>query len=89
MEEWPHKDPDEIIDYGINWEKDLQSDSIITSTWITPVGLTVDSDSVINKTTIIWLSGGVLGSTYELTNRITTSDGRTMDKTVRLRIMHR
>lgn len=69
---------------------DLQGATILTSTWTLPAGITRDSDN-INAVTIkgvvygnatvatIWLSGGTKNVDYVLTNRITTSDGRTLD----------
>jgi len=91
---WPPKDPDEVLDYQINWAGTPEvpgplfasADIIATSTWIVPVGITKDSDSDTDTTTTIWLSGGTLGATYEFLNRITTTGGRTMDQSVRLRI---
>ena len=88
---WSFKDPDEVLDYGILWTGPpdrLGSDTILTSIWIQdpPTGLVIDSDSHTLTTTIVWLSGGVEGVTYALTNRITTAGGRTMDQTKELDI---
>lgn len=83
---WPNKDPDEVLDYQIDWSERLGVDNIVTSLWIIPTGITKDSETFALKNTYIWLSAGVLGSLYTLTNRVTTSGGRTMDQSVRLRI---
>jgi hypothetical protein len=49
-----------------------------------PEGITEgDANHTTTKTTI-WLSGGEIGSSYTITNRITTAGGRTMDQSVRL-----
>lgn len=84
--DWPFKDPDEVLDYQIDWTTRLDGDTIATSTWIVADGITKDSDSNTTTATTIWLSGGTIGDRYELTNRITTAGGRTMDQTVRIKI---
>lgn len=85
---WPFKDPDEILDYTIDWTPRLGTggDVIVSSTWISPTGITVVIDSFTDTHTTIWLSGGSLAATYSFVNRITTAGGRTMDQTVRLKI---
>lgn len=83
---WPFKDPDEVLDYQLDWSARLAGDTIATSTWIVPANITKDSDSNTTTTTTIWLSGGTLGDLVEITNRITTAAGRTMDQSVRLKI---
>lgn len=85
---WPNKDPDEVLDYQIDWSSRLgDSDTISSSSWPTiPAGITKDSDSKTDTVTTIWLSGGTLDETYELTNRIVTIGGRTMDQSVKIKI---
>lgn len=86
MEVWPFKDPDEVLDYKIDWAERLDGDTVSTSTWLVPVGVTKDSDTFTSSATIIWLSGGTDGEAYVLTNRITTAAGRTMDMSVKLKV---
>ena len=86
---WPDKDPDEVLDYYIDWSDRLTgTDTINTSTWIVPAGITKDSDAISSPAdrTVIWLSSGTEGTTYEVQNRVVTVGGRTMDQTVRLKI---
>jgi hypothetical protein len=78
------KDPDEIKDYVLEWALLLIADTIATSIWIVPSGIVKNSDSHTNDTTTIWLSGGTAGAKYLFTNRITTTGGRTYDRTVKL-----
>ena len=76
----PIKDPEDELDYSIDWSPWLLegADSISTSSWTaTPDGLTIAAESVVGKRTVVWLGGGVSGSTYTIKNRITTSGGRT------------
>lgn len=85
---WPEKDPDDVLDYSINWAPRLELDTIETSIWIVPDDLEEDSSQISadNRTTTIWLSGGIAGTTYQVTNRVTTNGGRTMDQTVKLKV---
>lgn len=76
------KDPDAVLDYSIDWSDWLGSDTISTSTWEVDSGITEDSNSNTDTVTTIWLSGGTAGKKYELTNRITTTGGRTDDRTI-------
>lgn len=86
---WDNKDPNEILDYQINWTAQVPGDdTIATSNW-TITGsdtLAEQSKSIVGKSTIIWLTGGEDGELAVLTNRIVTTDGRTIDQSVELRI---
>jgi hypothetical protein len=84
--EWPSKDPDEVLDYQLDWSGRLGSDTIASSSWTVPAGITKNSDTNTTTVTTIWLSSGTLNSSYDLQNRVTTTGGRTMDQTVRIRI---
>lgn len=79
----PAKDPDSTIDYGIDWSNWLASgETITTSTWVDLGDLTSVSESSTTTATAIFISGGVVGATYTLTNRITTNQGRTEDRSM-------
>jgi hypothetical protein len=82
--QWPPKDPAEVLDYSMDWKARLATDTISTSTWTVPSGITKNTDSFAATATTIWLSAGVLGKTYILTNTIVTAGGRTMDQSVAL-----
>lgn len=86
MLNWPNKDPDEVADYEIVWTERLDGDTITSSTWIVPSGLTKDSDSHVGGTTTIWLSGGVDGAVYKLVNRVVTVGGRTLEEKVQIAV---
>lgn len=89
---WPYKDPDEVLDYAIDWTELLEGDTIDTSDWIISVGsVVIDTSDVDTARAVatVWLSGGTLGETCEVLNRVVTLGGRTMDRTVRLRIRTR
>jgi hypothetical protein len=86
---WPFKDPNEVLDYQIDWSDRLDGDTIDASTWAFASGdgmLVMDSDSFTGTTTTLWLSGGTLNATYEVTNHITTDGGREMDQTAKIKL---
>lgn len=83
---WPFKDPNEVLDYIIDWSARLETDTISTSTWIVPSGITKNSDSHTTTTTTAWLQGGTEGDSYSLVNRVVTAASRTMDQTVKLKV---
>jgi len=85
----PDKGPDAVKDYGIDWSSWLGTDTISTSTWAVPTGITKDSDSETTTETTIWLSGGTAGVNYELTNSIVTAAGREEDQTIVVRVAER
>lgn len=73
------KAPAEKKDYQIAWSTWLPSgDTISTSTWTVPDGITEDDARTTNDTTTatIWLSGGTVGQKYRVVNSITTAQGR-------------
>lgn len=87
---WPRKDPDEILDYSLDWSTILETgETLSTVTWTVPSGLTKISDSEASGVTTIWLSGGTSGTLYELGIRVITSASRTYDLTVRLPVVTR
>lgn len=86
---WDFKDPDEVLDYEVDWTDRLAGDTISASLWEVPEGIEMDSEDFSSTKTTIWLSGGTLGERYSLLNRITTAGGRVMDATVRLPIKAR
>jgi hypothetical protein len=91
---WPVKDPDEVLDYGFNWNDTDRTpvldtgETILTSSWAV-----VEGDVVINSNSFIasglvtvWLSAGTAGTACVIRNRVTTSGGRTYDQSAKLRI---
>ena len=74
------KDPNAVLDYTIDWTRWLAGDQIATSEWLVPVGLTKMADSKTASSATVWLSSGTAGQSYTVTNRITTSAGRTEDR---------
>lgn len=83
------KDPAATLDYGLDWSAWLEGDTIATSTWTIPAGLTTADDSNDTTTTTVWLGGGIAGTTYRVTNQITTAGGRTDERTIRITVSDR
>ena len=88
---WPDKRPSEVLDYGVEWEKELAQhdpdDTIVSATWTIPAGLTAGAQYVEGTTAVIWLSGGTAGASgtdYTLICRIVTAGGRTHEQSVKL-----
>ena len=71
------KEDSEVLDYIEDWSDWLGSDTISTSVWSVPSGITEDSESETTTTATIWISGGTNNSNYVVTNTITTAGGRT------------
>lgn len=83
------QDADATLDYGADWTAWLAAnETITTSDWIIdPTDLVKGAtDQAAGKTTV-WLSGGSPGKIYTVTNRVTTSGGRTDDLTFEMRII--
>ena len=92
---WAPKDPDEVLDYMVDWQDDddpcLEAgETISTSTFTIVTGtVVIDSQSNTDTTATVWLSGGAVGERCDVLNRVTTSEGRTYDHTAKLRIRSR
>lgn len=84
------KDPDAVLDFGFKWSDWLATgETISTSTWTVETGITEDSTAKTDVKTSIWLSGGTAGTTYEVTNKIVTSQSRTDERTLSIRVVER
>lgn len=87
------KDPDEILDYGFYWDKApynwLDGDTIVTSVWSVPTGLTLVSQSNTTNVTTVFISGGTDGQEYIIANKITTTAGRTAERSIRIKVVSR
>lgn len=89
---WPTKDPDEVLDYELDWADPetprlVSGETLLTSTWTVAEGdVVIDSDAFApTGLATVWLSGGTAGQNV-LLNRVTTSGGRTYDQSVKLRV---
>lgn len=90
---WPTKDPNEVLDYEVDWaaedEPRLETgETLVTSVFsVTEGTVVIDSDDFApSGLATVWLSGGTDGEKCVILNRVTTSEGRTYDQSVTLRI---
>ncbi len=85
------KDPDDILDYAVDWSARLDTgDTIVTSTFVVVDGtVEIGDTSIVGGKTIVWLSAGTDGETCNIRNRIVTGGGRQMDMTVQLKVKTR
>jgi len=83
---WPVKDPDETLDYSVDWSRFLGDNTITAIVWyiedsdgtrteVSPVQtvntLTAEAESFTNTVSTIQLSGGTAGVTYKVVSQIT------------------
>lgn len=85
------KDPDATLDYSIDWSAWLVTgESLITSVWAlssTDLTKTLEVNTATRGT--VWVSGGLPGESYTLTNHITTDGGRIDDRSIVLLMRQR
>lgn len=84
------KDPDDTILVTMKWAKELAGDTIATSSWTLPDGMTEGTNGGTGTTRACKVSGGSEGGIYRVVNRITTTTGGLQfDKTVRVIVRER
>lgn len=87
------KDPDDVLDYIMDWSARLaEGDMIISSTFTVEQGTVIVDDASISedgKQTIVWISGGENEEIASILNRVITVGGRQMDQTVQLKVKSR
>lgn len=66
-----------ITDIVFNWAPAMDAgDSIVTSAWSVPTGITGSNTSSTASTTAIRLSSGTTGRAYALVNTVTLASGQ-------------
>lgn len=80
------KDPSASLDYSVDWSAWLGQDTIVTSTWTVPTGITAQQEATTATVATIWLTGGTVGTNYLLVNRITTAGGRMDERTIKISV---
>jgi hypothetical protein len=102
---WPNKDPDEILDYSIDWSRFLGTDTIDSVTWfvndadgvktqLSAAGPLINGIQLISTTntstvTTAYLGSGTENVQYLFHCRITTTAGLTVERSVRLRVRNK
>ena len=81
------KGPNDIIEYGFDWDVWLDGASINNSAWVVDLGITIDGNHLTsdNKAKVA-LSGGTLGSKYCVTNTITLDTGEIKTRSLTIAI---
>lgn len=92
-------DPDESLDYSIDWDDDgalstgSPAETVDTSVWAITPDISGEADlsgaTKGDTLTTINLAGAQLGRLYRLKNTITTSEGRTLVRSVLVKVAHR
>lgn len=86
----PLKDPSAVLDYVFDWTGWLAAGETITDHTITAdTGITVGSSSESDGKVTVWLSGGTAGINYKVACLITTTAGRTDERTLWIRVVDR
>jgi hypothetical protein len=84
------KDPSSVLDYSVDWGRWLDAGETITAHNVTvPAGITLDSDTEADGKVTAWLSGGTAGQSYNVTYHITTSAGRTDERSIAVLVRDR
>lgn len=87
------KDPDEKLDYQVDWSTHLAAAETISSvTWTVQTGLTKSSSPAASNTTTtatVWLEAGTAGESYDVACRITTNQNRVIERTFTVRVDNR
>jgi len=81
------QDPYERKDYLVDWSQAIVTDQIKTSTWILIDGMNIEGAGNTTTKTRVWLSSGIVGTRYPVTNRIETVAGRIIDFTFTIAIL--
>lgn len=83
------KDPDALLDYTMDFREWLQEDTLLTATWTVPSGLFNLGEFRSSATATIFLYGGVPGTSYLISVRVTTAGGRIEDRTFQINAVDR
>lgn len=88
------KDPSAILDWVFDWNDTddhwlASGETIATHTITVDTGLTKDSSTESGGKVTVWLSGGTAGENYKVACLITTSAGRTDERTIWVKVTNR
>lgn len=98
---WPNKDPDEILDYSVDWSRWLNGATISSVNWYVDAadgtktaianGETVNgiqrvSSTISGGTTTIHLGLGTNNTEYKFYCQISDSTGSVVERVIKLRV---
>lgn len=84
------KTPNEVKDYGVEWEDmlaDGDSLSSIANIAVAPAGVTVQASQILGTITLVRLAAGTNGVSYTVTVRVTTLGGETLEAAIPVEVM--
>ena len=84
------KDPNAVLDYAVDWSKWLAGDQISDSSWsVSDPALEISDQANTATQATVWLSGGAVGTSYTVTNKITTQAGRIDERSFIVQVQDR
>lgn len=86
------KDPDEVLDYSRDWSEEMDAGDVIAmSEWESsaPTELVLSGETTTTTLARVFASGGIVDTTYEITNTVVTAAGRTLVRTIAVYIGQR
>lgn len=84
------KDPSAVLDYVFDWSPWLADGETINAHTISvDDGLTLDSSSVDGTSVTAWLSGGTAPNRYKVACLVSTTGGRTDERTMTISVRDR
>jgi hypothetical protein len=98
---WPNKDPDEILDFSVDWSRQLGTATISSVIWyvdnasgvktVITAGSTVNgiqnvAQTVSGNVATINLGLGTNNTEYKFTCSIINSSGNTVERVIKLRV---
>lgn len=98
---WPNKDPDETLDYSVDWSRFIDTATITSARWyvdnassvktLITAGLVVNglqnvAQTISNGVTTIHLGLGTANTEYKIYCQITDSNGSVAERVIRLKI---
>jgi len=84
------KSPDAVLDYTFDWSQWIPLPGTIqSSTWSSDDGITIDSNLYTDDKATVFLSGGVIGRKYIVSNTIVTNTGLTETRSFIVHVQRR
>ncbi len=84
---WAEQYAGSELDYTLDWSTSLDDgDAIAESAWASDSGIVVDRKSHDDNSSTAWISGGIAGRWYTVTNTVTTTSGRRDSRSFRIQV---
>lgn len=82
---WAEQRAGSDLDYTLDWSDALDDgDGVAASAWAATAGVAVDRFAFDDAATTAWVSGGIAGRWYTVTNTVTTGAGRVFVRSFRV-----